>query len=192
MHRYVKAGLACAASIVATITNALDASAQESLTAEAKVYPLMQQGELTGCQLAFSVLRYDREFSNGRPAMANGLIIFEIAGRVSMRLGVASDENLVRFIPPARAYLYGAFKSNKEDFVQRADSTEQGFALFIFKLGQPTTDMILRLMDKGSIDIMYAPPNTAIEARFTFDLASQEGPYAEYMDCMGALFDSVE
>ena len=62
-----------------------------------------QQGKLTGCQLAFSVLRSDKEFNNGNPALANGLIIFDIAGRLAIRLGVANDAAFERFVPPARA-----------------------------------------------------------------------------------------
>ncbi len=121
----------------------------------------------------------------------NGLLVFDIAGRVSMRLGVANDKEFQHFAPPARAYLYGGFKSNVDDFVQRSDSTDDGFALFIYKVGNATTDMLMRFLDKGTIDIMYAPPNATVDARFTFDLASQQEQYAEYMDCMTTLLEKV-
>jgi len=167
-----------------------EASAQ-SLTRGAEVYPLIEQGKLTGCQVAFSVARIDDEFSEGRPALANGLIILDASGRVALRLGVASDASLVNFEPPARAYLYGDFKSNVDDFVQRGESSEPGFALFVYRLGDPTAELLLRLMESGTIDILYAPLGATVEGRFSFDLGSQSEPYTEYIQCVRALFEDV-
>lgn len=190
MHAAAKAFSALGAFAVFCLLSQ-PAVAQDSLTVATKVYPLMQQGSLTGCQLAFSVVRVDREYSDGNPALANGLILFDTKGRVSVRLGVASDKEFEDFKPPARAYLYGQFKSNMIDFVSRADSSEKGFALFMFKLGDATTSLLLKLMDKGVIDVMYGPPNTTVDARFTIDLASQPEQYTEYMDCMTAAVEAL-
>jgi hypothetical protein len=151
----------------------------------------MEQGKLTGCQVAFSVARIDDEFGDGRTALANGLIMLDASRGVMLRLGVASDASHLRFEPPARAYLYGDFKSNVDDFVQRGESSDPGFALFIFSLGDLTADLLLKLMARGTIDVMYAPPGATVDARFSFDLGSQPKAYTEYMECVGVLFDGA-
>lgn len=164
----------------------LQAVAQESLTVRTKVYPVMESGKLTGCQLSFSVLRTDYEFNDRKPTLVNGLLAFFVSGGVSLRLGTASDASFENFVPAERAYLYSEFRSNSEDFISQALSSEEGFALFFFKLGDQTTSAILRLMDKGEAEILYAPKAATIDARFKIDLAAQADTHMEFMQCMDA------
>ena len=165
---------------------AREAVAQDSLTVGTKVYPVMESGKLTGCQLAFSVLRTDYEFNDRKPTLVNGLLVFYGSGGVSLRLGSASDAGFKKFVPAERAFLYSDFKSNSEDFISRTLSSEEGFAFFVFELGNQTTNTILRLMDKGEAEILYAPKATIVDARFKIDLAAQAGTHMELVQCMGA------
>jgi len=178
------------AALLTTMASA--AVAQVSITRAAEVYPLVQQGQLTGCQVSFSVLRSDEEYNGGRPALVNGLILFQLEGRVGLRIGVANDARFERFIAPDRAYFFGSYKSNVMDYVDKFESSEQGFRVFLFGLGEATTDLLLGLLDTGRIEIMYAPAGGAVDARFVFDLASFEQPYSDYMECMATLFEQPE
>lgn len=184
------ASCVCAAAFFAEVLP--PAEAQTSITREAMVYPLMQRGELTGCQVAFSVLRSDQEYNDGRPTLVNGLILFELEGQVGLRIGVATDPTLSRFSPPDRAYFFGGYKSNIIDFADKFDSTDEGFRMFVFGLGDATADLLLKFLGTGTIDIMYAPAGGKVDARLTFDLASRGHAFSEYMDCMSTLFDKIE
>lgn len=136
-------------------------------------------------------MRNDQEFNDGHPALANGLILFNMkTNSLGLRLGVAKDAQLTQFAAPDRAYLLGGFKSNSADFVNKFDSSEVGFRFFVFALKDATTDLFLRFMDKGVIDIAYAPERATVDARFTFDLSSHPDKQHEFIECMSALVDA--
>ena len=80
----------------------------EDILLDAGVYPVLQDGKLTGCQVVFTVARDDCEFNNGEQSVANGLVMLSAkSDRAALRIGVSSD--LKSFRPPARASFYSNF-----------------------------------------------------------------------------------
>lgn len=172
------------------VASSQEVFAQQPITNAAQVYPLSEQGRLIGCQVGFSVLRKDLEYSDGKPALANGLIMINAKnGTVGLRLGIATDAELSEFKRPDRAYLFKNFKSNADDFVNKFESSDEGFEFFVFKLGDATGNVLIEFMDAGSIDILYAPPKGIVDARFTFDLGSQPKALSEFVECLSAVLE---
>jgi hypothetical protein len=68
----------CALVVALCLVSPFDARAQSTLPAQrAEFFPLIIQGNLTGCQIVFSSLRLDHEYGGGQRAMVNGLLVFQ-------------------------------------------------------------------------------------------------------------------
>ena len=160
----------------------------QQIEAELQVYPLLQRGQLKGCQLGFSVLRSDGEYSNGQPSLVNGLLLVDSDLKsVGLRIGVASNLPTTNFTPPERAYLYANFQGNVADLHTQFESDEPGFRYFVFAFG-PTTDRIMAgFLETGRIEVAYGPNNTTVDARIELDLNAANEAKRDWYDCIGTM-----
>lgn len=166
------------------------AGAQASVTTATKVYPLVQSGKLNGCQLGFSVVRRDAEFSDGALAQANGLIVFDVdRGAIALRLGIATDAEFQKFVAPDRAYFFANYKSNSSDFISAFESTDVGFRVFNYRFGPATEEVFRHFLSSGKVEILYAGKDAKVDAPFAVDLHDHPSSEKEWLECISALVD---
>lgn len=172
---------------VAILVGAPRAVAQDLLVGS-EVYPLLQDGRLTGCQVSFALARDDNEFNNGNPTVANGLIIFMAdANKVALRLGVSS--NLEDFLPPDRASLYSGYRTNSDALLSTNPSSDPDFQLFVFGWYESTSKIFGEFIKTGAIGITYGWKKSSIDARFTVNLNDVPEAYGEWSKCLLSLTD---
>jgi hypothetical protein len=160
----------------------------QDILLDADVYPLLQDGKLTGCQVAFSVARNDHEFNNGKPSVVNGLVMLMVhSDKLALRIGVTSD--LEKFRPPARASFYANFRSNSDALLSSSAASDPDFRLFVFGFSDSTSAVFESFVKTGSIGIIYGWEKSSIDARLTLDLSQSADAHREWSECLLALTD---
>lgn len=163
----------------------------QSLTHATRFYPAYSEGRLVGCQVGFSVLRIDTEFSQGEPVLVNGLLVFygESAQRagVALRLGVAPASAPSDFRPPERGFLLDGLRTNAADFGESFLSEDPGFRMFPFGLGEATARAIGRSMSENRLSMTYGMPNTMVDAPFEVDFSEHPDVHRQWVECLGAV-----
>lgn len=163
----------------------------QSVTRQVRFYPAFQQGTLVGCQLGFSVLRFDTEFSAGQPILLNGLLVFygERAGNTGamLRLGVAPGSSPNSFTPVGRAYLLDGLRTNVADSGASFLSDDPGFRVFPFGLGEVTANAIGRTFVERRLRISYGMPNTSVDAPFDVELSAHPDVAQQWQECVEAV-----
>lgn len=161
------------------------AHAQRHATDNLAFYPLFNSGELIGCQLAFSVLREDSEFSQGAIVRVNGLIVFygkhERPG-VALRLG-ATRAGANNFTPVARGYLVRGLRTNAAELGSPFLSDDPSFRVFPFGLGDVTVEALGHSIARGQIEIAYGLEGSIVDARFLVDMRDTEA-WLDWSDCL--------
>lgn len=176
-----------AAVLLSLCVIATPANADTGRTVEATFYPLFMRGELVGCQVAFSVLRQDDEFGQGRLTTADGLLVAygpraEPMGSM-LRLGVA-DAGTVNFRSPARAYLVSRFRTNAPETGDSFLSETPGFRVFPYGLGDITVEAIFGLAATGMLEFSYGMPGTRVDARVRVDLRHFPDVVRGWRECL--------
>lgn len=162
----------------------------QSVTAQARFFPAFSEGALIGCQVGFSVIRVDSEFSQSAPVVLNGLLVVYISGERSgamLRLGAATESAPNDFSPVARAFLVDGFRTNTADAGASFLSDEPGFRAFPFALGEVTVAVIGRALAEGRFAISYGMPGTTVDAPFEVDLSQHSDVYTQWLQCMDEL-----
>lgn len=163
------------------------ASAQ-SVTRQIQFFPAFSEGSLVGCQIGFSVVRFDTEFSQGEPVLVNGLVVFygEQSGHAGamLRLGVAPADRPNEFTPVARAYLLDGLRTNASETGTSFLSDDVGFRVFPFALGEVTANAIGRSFTERRFRVSYGLPNTRVDAPFEINLGEHPTEAAQWEQCM--------
>jgi hypothetical protein len=180
----------CAAVLAFLLWSPFPAHAQSSTAAhKAEFYPFLVQGDLVGCQIAFTVIRSDNEYSAGKPVLVDGLLLFQglkgNAPGAMIRLGVGTVVGgEIRFAPPSRAFLMAGFNSNAQDAGGSFLSDSPGFRGFVFGLGERTAAAIGQFMGEGVLRFAYGLPNTSVDAPVAVDFSTQPSVFADWVSCM--------
>lgn len=176
--------LATLATLFLICSNAVADTGQ---TAEATFYPLFVQGRLVGCQVAFSVIRQDDEFSGGDLTRANGLLVVygPRADRMGamLRLGILNPSSQ-SFQPPERAFLVSGFRSNTAEAGAGFLSDTPGFRVFPYALGETTVNAVFSLASDGTLEFIYGMPRATVDARVRVDLGEHPQVLQQWSACL--------
>lgn len=178
--------LAVAIALISHVSTG-GARAQETVSVNQEFYPLLQHGQLSGCQFAFAALRLDEEFSAGRPVYVAGLLLFygwqdDRAG-VMLRLGVGPPEPSSPLSPPERAYLVSGWETNASELANTFLSDSPGTRAFAFGLGDKTSTAIVSALVHERLEIAYGMPRTTVDARFIVEGAGSPA-FSEWSACV--------
>lgn len=167
--------------------------AQDSRTVTIRFNAARESGELTGCQLAFRVLRADYEFNDGRSTLVDGLLLLDIGRSAAMlRFGAARDANFQRFEAPSFAYFISGLSSSQKQLLNKGESSEPGFGLFVFRVEEETLEAMLGTMESGTLEIGYAPLGSSADARVVVDLSTDRKVLSEWGECLGVTAASAK
>lgn len=154
--------------------------ADDGETVLSSVKPSFDGGELTGCQVNFSVMHRNPEYFGNDLVIVDGGIL--ISGRLSqtpsalVKLGVAKvgGASSGQFQAPTNAYLVSDLKTNIADKLQQIPSETPGYALFLFKLDKQTLDVTLSAFTDGKFGVAYSMNNGSSGSKFVADISVAE------------------
>lgn len=156
--------------------SATAAQADDGDTVFSSVKPSFDGGELTGCQVNFSVMHRNPEyFGNDAVVVDVGILI---SGKISQtpsalfKIGVAKVGGALsgQFQAPTNVYLVNDLKTNIADKVQQIPSETPGYALFIYKLDKAMLDILFNAFESGKFELAYSMNNGSSGSKFVADI----------------------